>query len=124
MSRKFPVNKYEWIEDNEDNQFNEDFIKNYNEESNNEYFLGVYVKYAEKLHELHNNLPFSSKKMKVEKVQMFITILHYKTEYVIHIRSVKQALNHGLILKTFHKVIKFDQNAWLKPFIDMNINEY
>ena len=62
--------------------------------------------------------------MEVEKVQMFITILHYKTEYVIHIRSVKQALNHGLILKTFHKVIKFDQNAWLKPFIDMNINEY
>ena len=62
--------------------------------------------------------------MKIEKVQMFITILHYKTEYVIHIRNVKQALNHGLILETFRKVIKFDQNAWLKPFIDMNINEY
>ena len=124
MSRKFPVNKFEWIEDNEDNQFNEDFIKSYNEESNNEYFLGVYVKYVEKLHELHNNLPFLSKKMKIEKVQMFITILHYKTEYVIHIRNVKQALNHGLILETFRKVIKFDQNAWLKPFIDMNINEY
>ena len=72
--------------------------------------------------------------MKIEKVQMFITILHYKTEYVIHCVimlfnmlcyvNVKQALNHGLILETFRKVIKFDQNAWLKPFIDMNINEY
>ena len=30
-SQKYPVNKFEWIE--ETSQFNEDFIKNYNEES-------------------------------------------------------------------------------------------
>ena len=46
---------------------------------------------------------------------------HDKTEYVIHIRNLKQALNHGLVLKkVVHKVIKFNQNAWLKPYIDMN----
>ena len=32
----------------------------------------------------------------------------------------KQALNHGLILKKIHKVIKFNQKAWLKLYIDMN----
>ena len=42
------------------------------------------------------------------------------TEYVIHIRNLKQALNHGLVLKKVHKVIKFNQNAWLKPYIDNN----
>ena len=31
MLQKFPVNKFEWME--ETSQFNEDFIKNYNEES-------------------------------------------------------------------------------------------
>ena len=39
---------------------------------------------------------------------------------VVDIRALKQALNHGLILKKVHRVIKFDQEAWLKPYIDMN----
>ena len=46
--------------------------------------------------------------------------MHDKTGYVIHIRNLKQALNHGLFLKKFHRVIKFNQNAWIKPYIDMN----
>ena len=46
--------------------------------------------------------------------------LHDKTEYVIHIRNLKQALNHGLVSKKVHRVIKFNQNAWLKPYIYMN----
>ena len=37
------------------------------------------------------------------------------------LRALKQALNHGLILKKVHKVILFNQEAWLKPYIDMNI---
>ena len=46
--------------------------------------------------------------------------LHYKKNYVDHIRSLKQALNHGLVLKKVHRVIKFNQRAWLKEYIDMN----
>ena len=45
-----------------------------------------------------------------------------KTEYVIYIRNLKQALNHGLILKKVHRVLKFNQEAWLKRCIDMNTN--
>ena len=37
-------------------------------------------------------------------------------------RNLKQALNHRLSFKKVHKVIKFDQNVWLKPYIDMNTN--
>ena len=43
-----------------------------------------------------------------------------KEKYAIHIRDLKQALNHRLILKDVHRVIKFNQEAWLKPYIDMN----
>ena len=58
--------------------------------------------------------------MKIEKVEKLVANLHDKTEYVIHIRNLKQALNHGLVLKKVHKVIKSNQNAWLKTYIDMN----
>ena len=118
MLQKLPVNNFEWIKDT--SQFNEDFIKNYNEESDEGYFLEVDVQYLEKLHELHNDLPFLPERMKIEKVEKLVANLHDKTEYVIHIRNLKQALNHGLVLKKVHRVIKFNQNAWLKPYIDMN----
>ena len=58
--------------------------------------------------------------MKTENIEKLVTNLHGKTEYVIHIRILKQALNHGLILKKVNRVIKFSQKAWLKPYIDMN----
>ena len=58
--------------------------------------------------------------MKVEKVEKLVANLHDKTEYVIHIRNLQQALNHGLVLKKVHRMIKFNQNVWLKPYIDMN----
>ena len=40
--------------------------------------------------------------------------------YVVHIKSLKQALNHELKLKRVHRIIEFGQKAWLKPYIDMN----
>ena len=58
--------------------------------------------------------------MKLEKVEKLLPNLHDKNEYMIHIRNLKQALIHGLILKRVHRVIKSDQKDWLKPYIDMN----
>ena len=56
MSQKLPINKFEWIQNT--SEFNEDFIKNYNDGSDGGYFLEVDVQYPEKLHELHDDLPF------------------------------------------------------------------
>ena len=56
--------------------------------------------------------------MKIEKVEKLAANLHDKTEYVIHIRNLRQALNHGLVLKKVHRVIKLNQNSWLKLYID------
>ena len=43
-----------------------------------------------------------------------------KNGYVIHIRNLKQAMSHKLIFKNVHRVIKFNQNPWLKSYIDMS----
>ena len=118
MSQKPPVNKFEWMEDS--SQSYEGFIKNSHEEINEGYFLKVDIQYPEKLHKLYNDLPFLPERMKFEKIEKLVTSLHDKTEYVIYIRNVKQALNHELILKKVHRVIKFNQKAWVKPYIAMN----
>ena len=107
MSQKLPVNSFERIKDT--SQFNEDFIKNYNEKSDEEYFLEVDVQYLETLHQLHNNLLFLPEGMKIENVEKLVANLHNKTEYIIHIRNLKQVLNHKSVVKKVHKVIKFNQ---------------
>ena len=60
------------------------------------------------------------RRRKVEKVEKLICSIEDKKKYVIHIRALKQALNHGLILKKVHRVTQFNQRAWLKSYIDMN----
>ena len=78
MLQKLPVNNFEWIKGTP--QFNEVFIKNHNEETDEGYFLEVDLQYLEKLHELHNDLPFLPERMKIEKVKKLVANLHNKTE--------------------------------------------
>ena len=86
-------------------------MENCNEESDEGYFFEVDVQYLEKLHKLHNDLPFLSERIKIEKVENLVANLRNKSEYVIHIRNLKQALNHGLVLKKVHRAIKFNKKS-------------
>ena len=58
--------------------------------------------------------------MKIDKCKKLVCDLCNKKKYVVHIKSLKQALNHGLKLKRVHRIIEFSQKAWFKPYIDMN----
>ena len=58
--------------------------------------------------------------MKIEKVKKLLANLHVKTEYFIQIRNLKQSLNNEWVFRKVHKVIKFNQNPWLKPYIHSN----
>ena len=69
---------------------------------------------------LHSDLPFSPEKIKLGKSTKLVCTVQDKKSYVAHIAALKQALNHGLKLAKVHKIIQFDQEAWLKPYIDMN----
>ena len=57
---------------------------------------------------------------KIGKTEKLVANLHDKEEYFIHRRNLKQALNHALLLKKVHRIIKFNQKTWLKPFIYIN----
>ena len=58
--------------------------------------------------------------MKIDKCKKLVCSLQNKKKNVVHIKSLKQALNHGLKLKKIHRIIEFNKKAWLKPYIDMN----
>ena len=73
-----------------------------------------------RLHELHSDLPFLSERMEANKCKKLVCNLFNKKKYVAHINTLKQSLNHGLKLERIHRVIEFNQEAWLKPYIDMN----
>ena len=58
--------------------------------------------------------------MKIDKCKKLVCNLRNKKKSIVHIRSLKQALNHRLKLKKIHRIIEFNQEAWFKPYIDMN----
>ena len=118
MSQKLPVGGFKWVKDLL--QFNEYFIKNYIKKRNKGYFLEVDVEYPKHLFNQHKDFPFLPERKKVNKCEKFVCSIEDKERCVVHISALKQALNHGLILKRVHRVIQFNQEAWMKPYIDMN----
>ena len=117
MSQKLPVDGFKWKKNML--KFNESVIKKYNEDSDKGYIFEVDVEYLKNVHDLHNDLPFLPGRMKINNCNKLVCNLYDKNNYVVHIRSLKQALDHGLILKIVHRVIQFNQ----KPKFIINIKK-
>ena len=122
MSQKLKVGNFEWIEKDDVSKFEEKFIKNYDMNSDEGYILEVDVEYPINIRMLHRDLPFLPERLKINKCSKLVCNVRDKENYVVHIRALKQALNHGLKLTKVHiqRIIQFDLKAWLKPYIDMN----
>ena len=73
IPQKLPAFNFEWVEDIL--QFNEVFIKKYDEKCEIGYILEVHVEYPKKLYELHSDLPHLPKRMKLRKVEQLVTNL-------------------------------------------------
>ena len=80
ISKKLPVNGFEWIDNNETAELviNEEFIKNYNENDNEGYIFEVDVKYPKRLHKLHSDLLFLPKRMEINKCKKLVCNLYNK----------------------------------------------
>ena len=58
--------------------------------------------------------------MKLNGVEKLVPNLYYKKKYIIHIKALKQAIDHGLVLEKIHRAIEFKQSAWMREYIDFN----
>ena len=98
---------------------NNKYMKNYNKDKE-ESFIQYLDDNNLYVWAMSQKLPVGGFKWKKNYCKKIACSLYDKKNYVIHIRSLKQALNHGLILKKIHRVIQFYQEVWLKPYIDIN----
>ena len=104
MTQKFRIDEFKWIDtwliDKKFNKFIR-LIKNYDEDSNKGYILEVDVDYPKKLHDLHSDLPFLLETMKINECIQLVRTSYDKKNYVVHMRTLKQALSNGLVLKKY-----------------------
>ena len=114
MSQPLPTGGFRWINVDPNN------ISRLTELKDKGYLLEVDVSHPIELHDSNNNLPFMCEKMKINGIEKLVPNLKDKENYVIDIRALDQALKHRLILEHIHRMIEFDQSAWMKPYIDFN----
>ena len=111
MSQKLPVNGFKWLKRH---------FSLMNTTSLNEWYERWTIFFWSCLIPWKITLPwqwlqFLPKRMKIEKLEKLVVNLHDKKECVVHIRNLKQTLNHWLILKKVLRVVMFNQKPWLKP---------
>ena len=99
---------------------NEEFVKSYDKKSNKGYILKVDVDYPNDLQDLHHDFLFLSERLVVNNTEKLISNLQNKKDDVVHINTLKQALEHGLKSINVHQVIEFEQEEWLKEYINLN----
>ena len=120
MSQALPTGEFRWIDVKEEDpkELIEKLVNNSKWKYG--YLLEVDVDYSKELHDSHNDLPFLCEKIRVNGVEKLVPNLFNKEKYVIHIKALKQALDHGLVLRKIHRVIQFKQSSWMKEYIDIN----
>ena len=137
MSQKLPIEELKWTKKVPN-------VMDWRENDNFGYILEVDLEYPKEIHDEHSDYPLAPENMNVleaylsehqrclfkhyyngkepkdEKTPKLILNLMDKQKYVVHIKALKFYLEKGLKVKQYHRVIKFKQRAWLKPWIDFN----
>ena len=117
MSQLLPIGGFRWVDcDSNPNRL----VEKLSSKKDYGYLLEIDVSYPKELHDLHNDLLFMCTKMKINGAEKLIPNLYYKRKYIVHIRALKQALDHGLVLERIHRCIEFKQSPWMKEYIDFN----
>ena len=137
MSQCLPTGGFRWMTQKQIDKAN---LAKYKVDSKKGLILEVDLDYPEKLHDLHNDYPLASEKLKVTQdmlspyckkiadkygisiglVQKLIPTLSKKENYVLHYRNLQLYLDLGLKITKVHRVLEFNQTPWLKQYIDFN----
>ena len=108
---------FDWIKDL--SKIDEDFIKNYDKDSDKCYILEVNFKYPKNLHDLHSDLPFLPERMKIDKCNKLVCNLYDKKNCCSY-KIIKTSIKSWANIKESSLSNTFNQEAWLKPYTDMN----
>ena len=119
MCQPLPTGGFHWVEFDESKDLKW-IVNELPKRKDRGYLLEVDVAYPRKLHDYHNDLPFMCRKMKINGVNKLVPNLYYKRKYVIHIKALKQAINHRLVLERIHRAIEFKQSAWIREYVDFS----
>ena len=117
MSQPLPVGNFEWMSEEELSKARSRGLKNWR---NHSCILEVDLEYPKELHDLHNNYPLAPERLKIGGVAKLIPNLYDKKNYVVHHKTLTQCESLGLKITKIHRGIKFEESAWLKPYIDLN----
>ena len=118
MPQKLPVKGFEWVEDI--SEFDESFIKKLHWRKLWKVLCWSGCSVSLKITRPSQLFTTFHERMKIEKVEELVANLHDEAKYFLYIRNLKQVLNHKLVLKKIHRVVKFLEKAWLKSYTDMN----
>ena len=140
MSQYLPYSGFKWLNQKETYKF---YVNSIGENSSNEYILEDDLEYPDALHELHNDYPLASEKLKITYymlsnycssisneydikiggVNKLVPNLDNKSKYVLQYRNLQLYLSLGMKLVTVHRVLKFKKPDWLKKHIDFNTDK-
>ena len=137
MSQYLPYANFKWVK-------NIDKIKqklmNIKSNSSTGYILEIGLEYPQNMHDLHNDYPLTPEKINIPKewlskyclkianahnittgtIKKLVPNLMNKYNDVVHYRNLQQCLELGMKLKKIHRVLKFKQKDWMKPYTDFN----
>ena len=137
MSQPLPIGDFKWMPEREIASFD---VTTVTDDADTGYILEVDLEYPPELHDLHSDYPLAPEKIEISpemlapyqlnlkdeleytpaKVAKLVPNLWNKRKYVIHYRNLKQYLSLGTKLTKIHRVLQFKQEAWLKPYIELN----
>lgn len=119
MMQHLPIRGFQWC----DKEFSMLDIKQIADDAPIGYIFEFDLEYPEDIHDLHNDYPFCAENKLVpytKTSRKLLLTFDRKEKYVIHYRMLKLALEHGLVLKKVHRVLQFEQSAWLHSYIMLN----
>ena len=110
---------------------------NISDTTDKSYILEVDLEYPSNIHDVHSDYPLAAEKLAINdewlspytkniktgnnvSVEKLVPNLHNKTKYIIHYRNLKQCLELGMKVTKIHRILEFDQSAWMKSYIDLN----
>ena len=137
MSQYLPTGGFKWMTEKQIDNID---LGKYKEDSKKGLILEVDLAYPEELHNLHNDYPLAPEKVKVGEnmlseyckniakkykistglVHKLIPTLSNKEKYVLHYRNLQLYTDLGLKITKVHRVLEFNQSAWLKQYIYFN----